>query len=168
MWLLQGRGHENGTAVKHAAELTDGLIHDRIVKRVSRREQVGVRLAVRLDVREVKGDAVVLGCNRAVLAGADMGGHVGDLVPSLLAPGDPTSQPDEGCSESQLDVVRLKAASAGTLTAGNTTIGATSFAPVIITFNILTNCVSLGGWLTFTASFPVPLVSRILLVALVA
>src|SRR5580704_3731379 len=57
---------------------------------------------------------------------------------------------------------------AGTLTAGNTTMGATSLALSIMTFSILTNWVSLGGWLTLTASFPVPLVSRILLVALVA
>ena len=94
-------------------KLADGLVHDRVVKRVPRSEQVGARLAVGLDVREVEGNAVVLGGDRAVLAGADLGGHVGDLVASLLALGDAAAEPGEGGLEGQLDVVRLQAAGAG-------------------------------------------------------
>ncbi len=49
----------------------------------------------------------------SVLAGPDVGGHVGDLVAALLAFDDASAEPSEGGLERELDVVRLEAPCAG-------------------------------------------------------
>ena len=51
--------------VEGAAEAADRLVHDRVVQRVARGEQVGAGQSVGLDVGQVEGDPVVLGGDRA-------------------------------------------------------------------------------------------------------
>ena len=70
--LLQRRRDEDGAAVEGAAELADGLVHDGVVQRVTRSEEVGAGEVVRLDVAEVEGDSVVLGGDRARAGSADV------------------------------------------------------------------------------------------------
>ena len=68
---------------------------------------------VGLDVFEVEGDPVVSGGDRLVLAGPDVGGHVGDLVAAAFAFGDASTEAGERGFEGQFDVVGLQAAGAG-------------------------------------------------------